>query len=67
MACQRERKEEAGDEYDAEEPFIEVISDDEILFDGIEIAVLSVVGRRIKKVKVNREKTEIMEEVEESE
>jgi len=100
---------EIQDEYDAEEPFIEVISDDEfifnarvdlddvnrlmnvelpseggdtlggfiysqlgkmpkvgdeILFDGIKIAVLSVVGRRIKKVKVNREKIKGMEKVE---
>lgn len=101
---------EIQDEYDAEEPFIEVVSDDEfifnarvdlddvnrlmnvalpseggdtlggfiysqlgkvptvgdeILFDGIKIAVLSVVGRRIKKVKVNRERIERVEEVEE--
>jgi len=101
---------EIQDEYDAEEPFIEVVSDDEfifnarvdlddvnklmnvelpsercdtlggfiysqlgkvpkvgdeILFDGIKIAVLSVVGRRIKKVKVNRERIERMKEVEE--
>jgi len=100
---------EIQDEYDAEEPFIEVVSDDEfifnarvdlddvnklmnvelpsercdtlggfiysqlgkvpkvgdeILFDGIKIAVLSVVGRRIKKVKVNRERIERMKEVE---
>jgi putative hemolysin len=99
---------EIQDEYDAEEPFIEVISDDEfifnarvdlddvnklmnvelpseggdtlggfiysqlgkmptvgdeILFDGIKIAVLSVVGRRIKKVKVNRERIKRMEKV----
>jgi len=98
---------EIQDEYDTEEPFIEVISDDEfifnarvdlddvnklmnvelpseryntlggfiysqlgkvpkvsdeILFDGIKIAVLSVVGRRIKKVKVNRERIEKMQE-----
>lgn len=98
---------EIQDEYDAEEPFIEVISNDEfifnarvdlddvnklmnvelpseryntlggfiysqlgkvpkvgdeILFDGIKIAVLSVVGRRIKKVKVNRERIEKMQE-----
>jgi putative hemolysin len=103
---------EIQDEYDAEEPFIEVISDDEfifnarvdlndvnklmsvelpsercdtlggfiytqlgkvpkvgdeILFNGIKIAVLSVVGRRIKKVKVNRERTGEVEEVEKSE
>jgi putative hemolysin len=101
---------EIQDEYDAEEPFIEVVSDDEfifnarvdlddvnklmnvelpsercdtlggfiysqlgkvpkvgdeILFDGIKIAVLSVVGRRIKKVKVNRERIEMVEEVKE--
>ena len=101
---------EIQDEYDAEEPFIEVVSDDEfifnarvdlddvnklmnvelpsercdtlggfiysqlgkvpkvgdeILFDGIKIAVLSVVGRRIKKVKVTRERIERMKEVEE--
>jgi putative hemolysin len=101
---------EIQDEYDAEEPFIEVISDDEfifnarvdlddinrlmgvelpseggdtlggfiysqlgkvpkvgdkVLFNGIKIAVLSVVGHRIKKVKVNRERIEGMEEVEE--
>jgi CBS domain containing-hemolysin-like protein len=37
---------------------------DEILFDGIKIAVLSVVGRRIKKVKVTRERIERMKEVE---
>lgn len=100
---------EIQDEYDAEEPFIEVVSDDEfifnarvdlddvnklmnvelpsercdtlggfiysqlgkvpkvgdeILFDGIKIAVLSVVGRRIKKVKVTRERIERMKEVE---
>ena len=100
---------EIQDEYDAEEPFIEVITDDEfifnarvdlddvnklmnvqlpseggdtlggfiysqlgkvpkvgdeILFDGIKIAVLSVAGRRIKKVKVNRERIEEMKEVE---
>jgi putative hemolysin len=101
---------EIQDEYDAEEPFIEVISDDEVifnaridlddvnklmnvelpsevadtlggfiysqlgkvpkvgdkvLFDGIKIAVLSVVGRRIKKVKVNRERIKGMGEVKE--